>query len=349
MESLSKNLEWLDSKWFMPETIKGFEFENSLFLYFIGLIPFVFLLRFLLFVNFRQKVEVAFFQTTFRTHWTVYLRFLPDVLIALMLSLLLICLARPQKTIENLERTSEGIDIILVLDISESMKAQDLKPDRLEAAKLMAREFVAGRIQDRIGLVVFSGEAFSLSPLTTDYDLLFRFLNDVDFQMISKPGTAIGLALGVATNHLLDSKAKSKVIILLSDGDNTAGNIDPSTAARLARSYRTKIYTIGVGKDGKVSMGTDPFGMDQYIENNMDETTLRTIAKIGGGNYFRANDNRGLKEIFARIDKLEKSEFKEKRYKNTSDYYQVYLNWVMALFLLWLLLKSTFIVNPVED
>lgn len=349
MESLSKHWEWLDAKWFLPETIRGFEFENQLFLYLAGLIPFVFLLRFLLFVNFRQKVEVAFFETTFRTHWTVYLRFLPDVLMTLILSLLLVCLARPQKTIENLERTSEGIDIIVVLDISESMKAQDLKPDRLEAAKLMARDFVAGRIQDRIGLVVFSGEAFSLSPLTNDYDLLFRFLNDIDFQMISKPGTAIGLALGVATNHLLESKAKSKVIILLSDGDNTAGNIDPSTAARLARSYRTKIYTIGIGKDGKVSMGTDPFGMDQYVDNQMDETTLRTIAKIGGGTYFRASDNSGLKEIFSRIDKLEKSEYKEKRYKNTSDYYQVYLNWVIALFLLWILLKSTFIVNPVED
>jgi Ca-activated chloride channel family protein len=279
----------------------------------------------------------------------VYLRFLPDVLMTFILALLVVALARPQKTTENLERTSEGIDIMLVMDISESMKMQDLRPDRLEAAKEVAKDFVAGRLQDRIGLVVFSGEAFSLSPLTNDYDLLYKFIEEIDFQMINKSGTAIGLALGVATNRLMDSKAKSKVIILLSDGDNTAGNIDPFTAAKLATSFRTRIYTVGIGKDGKVLFGTDPFGNDQYLENNMDESTLRTIAKIGGGAYFRASDNKGLKDIFNIIDKLEKSEYKEKRFKNTSDFYQIYLNWVLLLFLFWLLLKSTFISNPIED
>jgi Ca-activated chloride channel family protein len=167
--------------------------------------------------------------------------------------------------------------------------------------------------------------------------------------MIQKPGTAIGLALGVATNRLLDSKAKSRVVILLSDGDNTAGNIDPFTAARLATGYRIRIYTVGVGRDGRVLFGTDPFGNEQYIENTMDETTLRTIARIGSGAYYRASDNKSLKEVFATIDKLEKSEYKEKRYKNTTDYYQVYLHWGLLFFLVWLLLKSTFIVNPIED
>ena len=349
MESLSKKLEWFDIKWFLPETFLGFQFENPIFLYFLGLIPFVFFFRFLLFVNFRQKVEVAFFQTSLKSHWSVYLRFLPDVLMTFILALLVVALARPQKTTENLERTSEGIDIMLVMDISESMRMQDLRPDRLEAAKSVAKDFVAGRLQDRIGLVVFSGEAFSFSPLTNDYDLLYKFIEEIDFQMINKSGTAIGLALGVATNRLMDSKAKSKVIILLSDGDNTAGNIDPFTAAKLATSFRTRIYTVGIGKDGKVLYGTDPFGNDQYVENNMDESTLRTIAKIGGGAYYRASDNKGLKDIFSTIDKLEKSEYKEKRFRNTADFYQIYLNWVLLLFLFWLLLKSTFISNPIED
>lgn len=327
----------------------GFQFENPILLYFAGLIPFVFLLRFLLFVNFRQKTEVAFFQQILQAHWSVYLRFIPDILLGLILALLLFALARPQKTNEILERNSEGIDIMLVLDISESMQIKDLIPNRLEAAKQVARDFIKGRGQDRIGLVVFSGEAFSLCPLTSDYELLNRFIGEISYEMIQKPGTAIGLALGVATNGLTESRAKSKVLILISDGDNTAGNIDPITAARLAAGYRTKIYTIGIGRDGKVLMGTDPFANEQYAENTMDESTLREIAKIGSGTYYRAADNSSLKDIFSTIDKLEKSEYKEKRYKNTFDHYRVYLQWALFLFMLWLLLKSTFISNPVED
>ena len=161
MENWEKRFEWLDLNWFRLDTLISFQYENSLLLYFIGLIPAVFLLRFLLFVNFRQRIEVAFFQKTLRAHWTVYLRFLPDLLLSGIMALLLIAMARPQKTSEILERNSEGIDIILLLDISESMKMKDLVPDRLEAAKAVAKDFVKGRIQDRIGLVVFSGEAFS--------------------------------------------------------------------------------------------------------------------------------------------------------------------------------------------
>lgn len=349
MENWEKRFDWLSLNWFQLDTLTGFQYENAIMLYFIGLIPVVMLLRFLLFVNFRQKIEVAFFKKSLKTHWTVYLRYLPDVLLCAIMALILMALARPQRTSEILERSSEGIDIVLLLDISESMKIKDLIPDRLEAAKSVAKEFIKGRSQDRIGLVVFSGEAFSLSPLTSDYELLNRFIDDIDFSMIQKPGTAIGLAIGVATNRLLDSKAKSKVMILLSDGDNTAGNIDPLTAAKLAAGFRSRIYTIGVGKDGRVLVGSDPFGNDQYIDNTMDETTLREIASIGGGKYYRASDNEGLKGIFSTIDKLEKSEYKEKRYKNTSDFYQVYLQWAILIFLIWMLLKSTFIANPVED
>jgi Ca-activated chloride channel family protein len=349
MANWEKRFEWLDLNWFRLETLLGFQYENSILLYFIGLIPVVFLLRFLLFVNFRQKIEVALFRKSFKGHWTVYLRFLPDLVLSAILALMLVALARPQKTSEILERNSEGIDIVLLMDISESMKMKDLLPDRLDAAKEVAKDFVNGRGQDRIGLVVFSGEAFSMCPVTSDYELLNRFIDEADFSMIQKPGTAIGLAIGVATNRLMDSKAKSKVMILLSDGDNTAGNIDPFTAARVASSYKCRIYTIGLGKDGRVFIGSDPFGNEQYVDNTMDESTLREIARIGGGQYYRAADNNGLKGIFSTIDKLEKSEYKEKRYKNTSDYYQVYLQWAILLFLVWLALKSTFVSNPIED
>lgn len=349
MENLIKKLDWLTLKWFLPETLLGFSFENPIFIYLLGIIPLVFLLRTLLFATFRQKMEVAFFQSLLRTHWSVFLRFIPDVLLACILALLIFSLARPQKTTQNLERTSEGIDILLLLDISESMKLQDFKPDRLEAAKSVAKDFISGRIQDRIGLVVFSGEAFSLSPLTNDYDLLNKFVDDIQYDLIPKSGTAIGLAIGVGVNRMMESSAKSKVMILISDGDNTAGNIDPFTAAKLASSYKIKIYTIGVGRDGPVLIGTDPFGNNQYIENNMDESTLRNIAKIGGGGYYRASNNATLKSIFETIDRLEKSEYKERKFKNTSDFYQIYLNWAIALFFLWLILKSTFVSNPVED
>lgn len=349
MESWSKSLEWLDLKWLKPDTLLAFEYENPVMLYFLGLIPVLFLLRLILFVRLRQKIDVAFFQRSLKTHWTVYLRYIPDVLLACVFSLLVIGLARPQKTTENLEKSFDGIDIMVVLDISESMKLQDLKPDRLEAAKNVAKEFVSGRLQDRIGIVVFSGEAFSLSPLTNDYDLLYRFIDEIDFKMIQKSGTAIGLAIGVATNRLMDSQAKSKVLILISDGENTAGNIDPYTAARLATSYKIKIYTIGIGKDGPVLIGTDPFGNDQYTENNMDETTLKTISRIGQGEYYRASSNQGLKQIFSTIDRLEKSEYKERRFKNTADFYHIYLYWALLFYLLWLSTKSTFVSNPVED
>lgn len=349
MENLSKKLDWLDFKWFFPETLGSYSFENPFFLYLIGLIPVVFILRYLLFASFRQKLDVAFFQNSLQSHWSVYFRFLPGLLMSLVFALLVFCISRPQRTTQEIERTSEGIDILILLDISESMKLQDFKPDRLEASKGMAKDFISGRLQDRIGLVVFAGEAFSLSPLTNDYDLLNRFVDDIHFEMIPKSGTAIGLALGVGINHLAESTAKSKIMILISDGDNTAGNIDPFTAAKLASSFQIKIYSIGVGRDGPVLIGTDPFGNNQYIENNMDETTLRNIAKLASGNYYRASNNAALKSIFETIDKLEKSEYKEKKFKNTSDFYHVYLNWAILFFLAWLLLKSSFVSNPVED
>jgi Ca-activated chloride channel family protein len=229
------------------------------------------------------------------------------------------------------------------------MMIEDFTPNRLEAAKEVARNFINGRVQDRIGLVVFAGDAFSLSPLTTDYELLRSYLDEITFEMIEAKGTAIGSAMAVVTNRMSESETKSKVCILLSDGENTSGNIDPITAAELASAYGIKIYTIVVGKEGMVPYGKDFFGRPQMIENTIDETTMRKMADIGSGQFFRATDNQALEQVFARINKYEKAEIKETRFKDTSDYYVIYLQWAMALFLLWLLLKSTFITNVLQD
>jgi Ca-activated chloride channel family protein len=277
------------------------------------------------------------------------LRFLPDILLSIVLAMILVALARPQKTNEKVEQWTEGIDIMIALDISQSMQIEDFKPNRLQAAKDVARDFINGRKQDRIGLVVFSGDAFSLAPLTTDYDLLKNYLEDINFEMIESRGTAIGSALAVLTNRMRESDTKSKVGILISDGDNTAGNIDPITSAELAAAYGIKLYTIVVGKEGMVPYGKDFFGRPQMVENTVDETTMRKIAEIGTGEFFRVTDNEALVNVFKRIDQYEKAEIKENRFKDTSDFYFIYLRWAILFFLLWLLLKSSFLSNVLQD
>jgi Ca-activated chloride channel family protein len=262
---------------------------------------------------------------------------------------MLTALARPQKTNDKVEQWTEGIEIMLAIDISQSMQIEDFTPNRLEAAKDVARDFIKGRIQDRIGIVVFSGDAFSLAPLTTDYELLNSYLNDISFDMIENRGTAIGSAMAVVTNRMRESKSKSKVCILLSDGDNTAGNIDPITAAELAAAYDIKIYTIVVGKEGLVPFGKDYFGRPHMVENTVDESTMRKIAEIGTGEFFRVTDNQALVQVFKKIDKYEKAEIKETRFKDTSDYYFIYLKWAILLFLIWLMLKSSFMSNVLQD
>jgi Ca-activated chloride channel family protein len=238
---------------------------------------------------------------------------------------------------------------MLAIDISQSMQIEDFEPNRLTAAKEVARDFIKGRLQDRIGIVVFSGDAFSLAPLTTDYRLLNSYLDDISFEMIESRGTAIGSAMAVVTNRMRESKSKSKVCILLSDGDNTAGNIDPITSAELAAAYDIKIYTIIVGQEGMVPFGKDYFGRPNMVENTIDETTMRKIAAIGAGEFFRVTDNEALKNVFSRIDQYEKAEIQETRFKDTSDYYFIYLKWTILFFLLWLLLKSSFLSNVLQD
>lgn len=350
MDNLNLSSEnWFSSHWFQPDVLTAFDWANKSFLLLIFVIPVAFLIKWLVNRSLGQKLAVALPKEQIKWSPVSLLRHLPNLFILLALSCIVIALGRPQKTNEKVEQWTEGIDIMLVIDISESMQIEDFKPNRLEAAKDVAKNFVAGRFQDRIGIVVFSGDAYSLSPLTTDYDLLKAHLADIDFNMIQNRGTAIGSALAVATNRMRESEAASKVVILLSDGENTAGNIDPSTAAELADAYNIKIYTIAVGKEGRVPFGKDFFGQPKYIENSLDETTLRKIAEIGNGHFYRVSNNKALEEVFELIDTYEKAEIKENRYKDTSDFYQVYLKWAIAFFLLWLLLKSTFVSNVLQD
>ena len=340
---------WYSLSWFYPSTLQGFTWENILFLYGILAVPLVFIARWTFRYFFNQKLPVALVKSDLTTSPLTFIRFIPELLLAIVMILILVALARPQKTNEKVEQWTEGIDIMLAVDISQSMQIEDFRPNRLEAAKNVARDFIKGRLQDRIGIVVFSGDAFSLAPLTTDYDLLNTYLNDISFEMIESRGTAIGSALAVVTNRMRESESKSKVCILLSDGDNTAGNIDPITAAELAAAYDIRIYTIIVGQEGMVPFGKDYFGRPNMVENTIDETTMRKIAKIGSGEFFRVADNEALKNVFNRIDQYEKAEIKETRFKDTADYYYIYLKWAVIFFLLWLLLKSTFLSNVLQD
>ena len=338
---------WFSLKWFTIEQLTSFEWENHLYLYLLFLIPIFYLLRNIL-AN-KSSYEVTIPKRNLTKYKFSVLRFIPNILITGSIILIILSVSRPQKSNERIERWSEGIDIMLVIDISESMQIEDFTPNRLESAKSVAKDFINGRFQDRIGLVVFSGESYSRCPLTTDYILLNKYIEEINLDLISTRGTAIGSAIAIATNRMRESKSKTKILILLSDGDNTAGNIDPLTASEIAKAYGIKIYSIAIGKNGKVPFGKDYFGRPRYVENSLDEKNLRDIAKTTEGKFYRASDNKSLENIFKEIDTFEKSEIKENRYKNTIDYYQYYLLWGIILFLTYLLLKSTYLNNIVKD
>lgn len=260
-------------------------------------------------------------------NWRAFGVWLTPLLQCLAFALIVIALARPQYQNTTVERNAEGIDIVLTLDISTSMKAEDLKPNRLEAAKSVAENFINKRISDRIGLVLFARQSFTMVPPTLDYDLLKRLLKDVEMGIV-EDGTAIGMGIATAVNRLKESNAESKVIVLLTDGQNNSGEIDPVTAADLAVSYDIKIYTIGAG-----TRGTAPYPVDdpifgnryQNVEVNIDEEMLTQIANMTNGQYFRATDTEKLKEIYNQIDKLEKTKIEEVIYTDYQDLYPRFL------------------------
>ncbi len=254
------------------------------------------------------------------------------VLRMLALSLLIVALAGPQKISSKSNINIEGIDIVLALDVSGSMRARDFQPDRIGAAKKIATEFINGRPNDRIGLVIFSGEAFTQAPLTLDHAVLKSLLREVKSGMI-QDGTAIGDGLATAVSRLKDSKARSKVIVLLTDGVNNSGAIDPETAAELAKMYGIRVYTIGVGSYGYAPYPVQtPYGIQmQQMKVQIDEALLKKIAQETGGKYFRANNNRKLEAIFKEIDRLEKSKINVQQFRRK---YELYFPFALAALLL---------------
>ena len=328
--------DWFSRYWFSIQTLSSFEWEQPFYLYCIPAVPFLYMIRNWLRGNSVQKLNVAFPASQIRSSWVSSLRFIPGILLTISIILILVSLARPQRSISEAEEVSEGIDIMLAMDISASMENKDIPPSRLSVAKRVAKKFIEGRFQDRIGMVIFSGEPFSLCPLTTDYDMLKDYIDEISPSLIKTSGTAIGNALGMCINRMREIDSKSKVAILLSDGDNTAGNLDPLTSAQLAKAFGIKVYTIAVGSD------KDP-------AEKVDESTLREIAKTSNGKFFRAMDARSLEQIFKEINRLEKVEIKRNRYKNVQDFYHNYLRWAIVFLLLSFASKNTFMGNILED
>ena len=268
------------------------------------------------------------------------------VLKLLSLSLIILALSRPQTMdVSTRTKTNKGIDIVMAIDISSSMLAQDLKPNRLSSLKRVASSFIDDRISDRIGLVIYAGESYTKTPITSDRTIVKNALRDIRYDGIIEDGTAIGMGLATAVNRLKDSRAKSKVIILLTDGVNNSGFIDPKIASELAVEYQIKTYTIGLGSNGtaRAPVGILPNGKFQYglTKVEIDEALLKTIAKNTGGLYFRATDNKKLEEIYSEINKLEKTEVEEFKYYNYNEKFRPLILVALALILIEWLARNT--------
>lgn len=323
-------------------------FANPDFLYLLALIPLLAVWYIL-----RQKKQnasvnisaLAPFQGMSRPfRW--YLKHFMFVLRLLAIAFLVVVLARPQATNEWQEVNTEGIDIVLCLDASGSMRAMDLTPNRLEAAKTIGSEFISGRTGDRFALVVFSGESFTQCPLTSDKAVVLNQMKNIKFGMI-EDGTAIGMGLATAVNRLKNSKAKSKVIILLTDGVNNRGTVGPVTAAEIAAKFGIRVYTIGVGTRGTAPMPVQTaFGQQiQNVDVDIDEDILKQVAQKTGGKYFRATDNMKLKEIYSQIDKLEKTILDVQKFSKRKDKYFPFLLAACILFLMEFVFRNTYLKN----
>jgi len=260
-----------------------------------------------------------------------------------VVSLIIVALARPQSSNQWEQVTTEGIDIVMCMDVSGSMRAMDFRPNRLEASKDVGIEFVNARENDRFGLVVFAGESFTQCPMTTDRAVVTNFLNDIDFGVI-EDGTAIGMGLATAVNRIKDSRAKSKVVILLTDGVNNRGDVGPVTAAEIATSFGIRVYTIGVGTHGNAPVPVqDAFGrtVTRSMPVEIDEDVLKKIAETTDGAYFRATNNHKLREIYQQIDQLEKTRMDVKQFSNKKEEYFPFLMAAMLILLFEILLRYT--------
>ena len=323
-------------------------FYNPEFLWLLIFIPF-----FILWEYKNRKSKQSYLKissTKGFSHKSLKIKFIPilNILRYLAIIMLILAIARPQIIdVSTQTKTSRGIDIVIAVDISSSMLAQDLKPNRLDALKLVAKEFINDRVNDRIGLVVYAGESYTKTPVTTDKSIIINSLDEIKFDGVIDDGTAIGMGLATSVNRLKDSNSKSKVIILLTDGVNNSGFIDPNTAADLAVSFGIKTYTIGLGSNGNALApvainpnGTFRFGLTKV---EIDESLLNSIATQTGGLYFRATDNDKLKEIYQEINKLEKTEVEEFKYSNATEKYRVFaLISFVLIFVEWLLRTTLF-------
>lgn len=272
------------------------------------------------------------------------MRHLGIVLRSLAVAALIVALARPQTSLSWQNTTTEGIDIVIASDISGSMLAEDFTPNRLEAGKNIAIDFIKARPDDRIGLVIFSGESFTQCPLTIDHDVLINLFKDVKNGMIDD-GTAIGMGLATAVNRLKDSEAKSKVIILLTDGSNNTGSIPPITAAEIAKQFNIRVYTVGIGTHGYAPYPVQtPFGIQyQRMPVDVDEGTLTKIANITGGKYFRATDNRTLKNIYEHIDQMEKAKIAVTQYHKKTELFLPFALIALLCLTVEFLIKNTWL------
>ena len=275
-----------------------------------------------------------------------YLRHLLFVLRMAAIACVIVMLARPQATDRWENQTREGVDIVVALDISSSMLARDFKPDRIQAAKDVAAQFISGREDDNIGLVIFAGESFTMCPMTTDHAVLLNLMKEVECGMIADM-TAIGDGLATAINRIKDGPAKSKTIILLTDGTNNAGNVSPSTAAQIASTLGIRVYTIGVGTQGEAPYPVQtPYGvMYQNVPVEIDEVTLKSIASETGGKYFRATNKGVLENIFEEIDQLEKTKLSVKEFSRREERYLPWALWALLLLGLEMVLRNTVLRN----
>ncbi len=319
--------------------LDNFEFVNPGFFWLLLLLPLA-----LLWYILKRKKQTAELKIPSLKGFKATPSILPKlkpllfVLRLLALAALIVALARPRTVdVSTKTKTTRGIDIVMAIDVSASMLARDLQPNRLEALKKVAAEFIKGRPNDRIGLVEYAGESFTKTPITSDKSIVLRSLNEIKYNTIIEGGTAIGMGLATAVNRLKDSKAISKIIILLTDGVNNSGQIDPKIASDLAVEFGIKTYTIGLGTNGMAlsPIAIKPNGSFQYgrVQVEIDEKLLREIADATGGRYFRATNNRKLEEIYEEIDKLEKTDVEEFKFTQYEEKFRP-LAWLAGILLL---------------
>jgi len=322
----------------------NFEFTHPFFLWLLAIIPFLGFWFYISKNKNQAKLTISTTSSFEKSYYTYVYEFLWSLKL-IAIALLIIALARPRNVgVSTKNKKNKGIDIVMAMDVSGSMLARDLKPNRLEALKAVAEKFVDKRTNDRIGVVLYAGESYTKTPITSDESIVKRTINAIEYGGI-EDGTAIGMGLGSAVNRLKTSKAKSKVIILLTDGVNTAGSVDPKLATELAKGINAKVYTIGIGTNGMAEM---PYAKDfngrllyQKMPVEIDENLLKYIAKETGGQYFRASSNNKLKSIYNEIDKLEKTEIEEFKYYNYDELYRVFVIIALVLLVVESLLKNT--------